>query len=132
MNYSEIKLPTNRKFGFFFSCIFLVFAIYGFYIGSITLAYVFGALALLTLLITLIKSEILFPANKLWIRVGVLLGRVVSPIVLGIMFFGMFTPVAIIMRLNKRDELRLIFSQKASHWITRSDPIKSDSFKLQF
>jgi len=132
MKFTEIELPTNRKFGFFFTFIFGVCAIYLFCIAKINLAYVFGISALLFLLITLIKSEVLLQFNKLWMRFGVLLGMVVSPIVLGLTFFVLFTPVAILMRLNGRDELRLKFMQKTSHWITRSEPIKSESFKLQF
>ena len=132
MKFSEIELPTNRKFGFFFAFIFAVSAIHILYIANITLAYVFAMSALLILLITLIKSEVLLPLNKLWMRFGVLLGMVVSPIVLGIIFFVFFTPIAILMRRNGRDELRLKCLQKASHWITRSEPIKSESFKHQF
>jgi hypothetical protein len=52
--------------------------------------------------------------------------------VLGVLFFGLFTPLAVLMRLSGRDEMRLRFSRKASHWITRSEPIKSESFKHQF
>ena len=61
-----------------------------------------------------------------------LLGMIVSPIALGIIFFGVFTPIAMLMRLSGRDELRLKVTQKASHWISREDPIKSESFKHQF
>ena len=65
-------------------------------------------------------------------RFGLLLGMIVSPIVLGFIFFGLITPIAMFMRVSGRDELRLKFSQKASHWILRSEPIKSESFKQQF
>ena len=51
---------------------------------------------------------------------------------LGVIFFGLFTPIAMFMRLSGRDELRLKFTQKASHWISREEPIKSESFKHQF
>ena len=90
------------------------------------------AAALIFLLVTLVKSDALLPLNKLWMRFGLLLGMIVSPIVLGIIFFGLFTPIAILMRLSGRDELRLKFNQKASHWILRGEPIKSESFKHQF
>ena len=63
---------------------------------------------------------------------GLLLGMIVSPIVLGIIFFGLFTPIATLMRLSGRDELKLKFTQKVSHWIPRNDPINSKSFKYQF
>ena len=132
MKFSEIELPSNRKFGFFFTFVFSAAAAYFFHAESITWAYVFVTAALIFLLITLIKSDVLLPLNKLWMRFGLLLGMIVSPIVLGIIFFGLFTPIAILMRSSGRDELRLRFSHKVSHWITRSEPIKSESFKNQF
>ena len=132
MKFSEIELPSNRKFGFFFTFAFAAAAAYFFHAESITWAYVFVTAALIFLLITLIKSDVLLPLNKLWMRFGLLLGMIVSPIVLGIIFFGLFTPIAMLMRLSGRDELRLRFSHKVSHWITRSEPIKSESFKNQF
>ena len=92
----------------------------------------FIAAALAFLLVTLIKSDALLPLNKLWMRFGLLLGMIVSPIVLGVIFFGLFTPIAILMRLSGRDELRLKIAQKASHWISREEPIKSETFKHQF
>ena len=132
MKFSEIELPSNRKFGFFFTFVFAAAAAYFFYAANITWTYVFVTAVLIFLLITLIKSDVLLPLNKLWMRFGLLLGMIVSPIVLGIIFFGLFTPIAILMRLSGRDELRLRFSHKVSHWITRSEPIKSESFKNQF
>ena len=132
MKFSEIELPSNRKFGFFFTFVFVVAAAYFNYSANVSWAYVFVGAASIFLLITLIKSDALLPLNKLWMRFGLLLGMIVSPIVLGIIFFGLFTPIAILMRLSGRDELRLKFSPKVSHWITRSEPIKSESFKHQF
>ena len=129
---SEIELPSNRNFGFFFAFVFAVAAIYFYYYSIVKLAYVFVAASLIFITITLIKSDALLPLNKLWMRFGLLLGMILSPIILGMIFFGLFTPVAALMRLSGRDELRLKFSQKESHWITRSEPIKSDSFKYQF
>ena len=132
MRFSEIELPSNRKFGFFFSFVFALAAAYFYFSTNVSWAYVFIATALIFLIITLIKSDALLPLNKLWMRFGLLLGMIVSPIVLGIIFFGLFTPIAILMRLSGRDELRLKFTQKASHWISRGEPIKSESFKNQF
>ena len=132
MNFSEIELPSNRKFGFFFTFVFVVTAAYFYYSANVSWAYLFVAKALIFLLITLIKSDALIPLNKLWMRFGILLGMIISPIVLGIIFFGLFTPIAMFMRLSGRDELRLKFTQKASHWISRSELIKSKSFKHQF
>ena len=132
MKFSEIELPSNRKFGIFFTFVFAVVAVYFYNSDIMTWAYLFSATSLIFLVFTLVKDELLLPFNKLWMRFGLLLGIIVSPIVLGIIFFGLFMPIATIMRVSGRDELKLKFSRKASHWISRSEPIKSDSFKNQF
>lgn len=132
MKFSEVELPSNRKFGFFFTFVFSLAAAYFFYVVKMPWAYTFFATALVFLMITLLKSDLLLPLNKLWMKFGLLLGMIVSPIVLGIIFFGLFTPIAMLMRLSGRDELKVKFSQKPSHWISRNEPIKSESFKHQF
>ena len=132
MKFSEIELPSNRKFGFFFTFVFAAAAAYFYNTTNVSWAYVFIAAALIFLLITLIKSDALLPLNRLWMCFGLLLGMIIRPIILGIIFFGLFTPIAFLMRLSGRDELRLKFSHKVSHWILRSEPIKSESYKQQF
>ena len=132
MKFSEIELPSNRKFGFFFTFVLALAATYSYYSANVTWTYVSISGALAFLLVTLIKSDALLPLNKLWMRFGLLLGMIVSPIVLGVIFFGLFTPIAMLMRRSGRDELRLKFTQKTSHWISREEPIKSESFKYQF
>lgn len=128
----EYELPSNRKFGFFFTLVFAVTAVYFFYSAKETWAYSFVLAASTFLFITLWKSELLLPLNKLWIRFGLLLGMIISPFVLGIIFFGIFTPIATLMRLSGRDELRLKYTQKTSYWILRTERIKPESFKNQF
>jgi hypothetical protein len=132
MTFSEIELPSNRKFGFFFTIVFAVAAAYFYNATTVSWAYTFGAASLIFLGVTVVRADILLPLNKLWMRFGLLLGMIVSPIVLGVIFFALFTPIAFVMRLNGRDELRLKFNKKPSHWILRSEPIKSESFKNQF
>jgi hypothetical protein len=132
MKFTEIEIPSNRKFGFFFCLVFAVAAAYFYYSLNIIWTYTFVLASLIFLIITLVKSNLLLPLNKLWMRFGLLLGTIVSPIILGMIFFGLFTPIAILMRLSGRDELRLKFTHKASHWTTRREPIKSESFKHQF
>ena len=88
--------------------------------------------SLILLVLSVVKAEILLPLNKLWMRFGLFLGMIVSPIVLGAIFFGLFMPIAFLMRFTGRDELRLKFYKKPSHWIVRREPIKSESFKNQF
>lgn len=132
MKFSDIELPSNKKFGFFFTFVFAILACYFLFIDSILWAQAFAILAVLFLLITVIIPQVLLPLNKLWMRLGLLLGMIVSPIVLGIIFFGLVTPYGVVMRMFGRDELRLKFTKKSSHWISRSESIKSESFKNQF
>ena len=132
MNFSEVELPSNKKFGFFFTLVFALVTTYFYANGPLTWVYPFTVAAVIFFVVTIVKADILLPLNKLWMRFGLLLGMIVSPIVLGIIFFGIFTPIAIIMRLSGRDELRLKFKNKKSHWISRTESIQADSFKNQF
>jgi hypothetical protein len=132
MIFTETELPSNKKFGFFFTFVFAVASPYLYITTTAFWAYTFGLASLLFLILTLTKAEILLPLNKLWMLFGHLLGMLVRPIVLSIIFFGLFTPIAFVMRFSGRDELRLKFSKKPSHWITRIEPITSETFKQQF
>ena len=133
MNFSELVLPSNRKFGYFFSTVFFVVSAY-FYLKECTnTSYLFAVLSLLFLMTTVIKAETLLPLNKLWMHFGLLLGMIVSPIVLGFIFFGVFTPISLLTRLFGRDELRLKFTNRTSHWKGRNiENTQNDAFKNQF
>ena len=132
MKSSEVELPSNKNFGYFFTFIFLVMAGYLYLNNSMTLAYACIGTSVSLFLVSLTKADLLFPLNKLWMRFGILLGMVVSPVVLGVLFFGVFTPIAVLMRLSGRDELRLKFKKKTCYWISRDEPIQAESFKNQF
>lgn len=127
-----IKLPSNRMFGYFFAIVFGIAAMFFFAIDSLTWGYLFSILAALFLLVTATKADLLFPINKLWMHFGLLLGMIISPIVLGLIFFGLFTPLAFLMRLFQRDELRLKIKKEHSHWIKRKIEIDKESFRNQF
>jgi hypothetical protein len=132
MKSSKIKLPSNLQFGLFFTLVFGLAAAYFYENASMSLAYSMAFASAVFVVVTIVKAEVLLPLNKLWMRFGLLLGMIVSPIVLGLIFFVIFTPIAVLMRMSGRDELRLKFNNKASHWISRSAPIQSDPFKHQF
>ena len=132
MKLSDIKLPSNRKFGFFFSTIFLLASLYSYHIDSEIMVYILSLLCGTFLVITIMNPKILLPLNKLWMKFGFLLGMIISPIIMGIIFFGIFTPIAIIMRLSGRDELRLRLKKQKTHWIKRKTSTEVDSFKKQF
>ena len=132
MKFSEVKLPSNRKFGLFFTAIFLLSFSYSYYVDSEVMIYIFGILCGIFLIITIIHADALLPLNKLWMKFGILLGMIVSPIVMGIIFFGILAPIAIVMRLSGRDELRLHLKKKETHWIIRKNLNVVDFFNKQF
>lgn len=132
MVLAEIELPSNRKFGFFFTFLFAVLAVYFYVKNSWIEVYLFGALALIFLCLTVVKANLLQPLNKLWMNLGLFLGKIFSPIILGFIFFGLFTPAAFFMRLIGRDELQLKLCSKGSYWKSRIEQIQPSSFKRQF
>ena len=132
LNFTEVELPSNQKFGFFFTVVFFVAAAYSYYINSEGLLYTLGTISLTFFAVTIVNADALFPLNKLWMKFGILLGMIVSPIVMGLIFFGLFTPIAMLMRLFGRDELRLRFNKKTSHWINRDATGQNGSFNNQF
>ena len=132
MQFSEIELPSNKKFGFFFTFIFIIVSGY-FLLSSFFLwAYIFILLSIILLTVTLLKAKLLLPLNKVWMKFGLLLGVIISPIVMGIIFFGIFTPIAFMTRFSGRDELLLKFKRKKTYWIVRDEAVNHSSFKQQF
>ena len=133
MNLEDIELPSNLSFGLFFSFIFFTASIFLCFTGIYSIGIVFMVLATVFLSISYLRPQFLLPLNKLWMRFGILIGKIVSPIVLGVIFFCIFTPIALLMRLFGRDELMLKLKDAQSFWKAReSDNISSESFKNQF
>ena len=132
MRAYNIKLPSNKKFGYFFSTIFLIAATYFFYIKSQTIGYVLIVIGLLFLVITLTNAGLLLPLNQLWMRFGLLLGKIINPIIMGIIFFGLFVPYGLVIRLIGRDELNLKQVKNKNYWKLRSKELSQINFKRQF
>jgi hypothetical protein len=132
LKFSNIILPSNKKFGFFFSFVFFISALYFFFLNSSHIGYIFLIFSISFVVITLFNASLLQPLNKLWMGFGLILGNIISPIVLLIIFFGIFTPYSIIMKMVGRDELRLKKNKNNSHWIVRSQTLPQTNFKKQF
>ena len=115
----EIKISSNRSFGIVFFIVFLLIALYPLLKGSdlriwsLVISFVF-------LVLGLINSKILTPLNRLWFKFGLLLGRFISPLIMGIIFFVVVTPIGIMMRLLKKDLLNLKYNKKETYWIDKS------------
>jgi hypothetical protein len=128
-----VKLPSNLSFGWFFAAVFAVVAAYAFWKTWATVALVALSLAVLFSAVTLLAPRLLAPLNRLWYGLGMLLGKIISPIVLGLIFFVLITPVSLVTRLFGRDELKMKKRSVESYWVDRSPPgPPSDSFKNQY
>ena len=86
--------------------------------------------SLIFLILGLINSKILTPLNKIWFKFGILLGKIVSPIVMGLIFFLVVTPIAIFMKILKKDLLNLRYNNDKSYWIEKNEP--KSKMKNQF
>ncbi len=113
---------SNRSFGFVFCGFFAILAILNGWRDGTLWPY-FVAIAGLFLLTALVAPRALAPLNRLWFRFGMLLHRIVNPVVMGFLFYGTVTPIALVMRLVGKDPLNRAFDPKArTYWIERSPP----------
>lgn len=125
----EPKIGSNKSFGIVFFIVFLVIGIWpllsenNIRIWSLILSLIF-------LILGLFNSSFLTPLNKLWFKFGILLGKFMAPLIMGIIFFIVVTPIGLIMRLFNKDLLKLKFNSDKSYWLKR-DKIKS-KMKNQF
>lgn len=134
MDSSAYSLPSNRNFGLLFAWMFALLSAYAFFQNA-EAPWVYGWLiaGVVVGLVAIAAPGLLTPFNKAWMKLGELMGKVVSPLVLGVIFFVLITPIAIISKLFGRDELRLKKANTSSYWIDRVPPGPAgDSFKNQF
>ena len=125
----KIKLPSNRNFGLVF---FIVCALIAFYplINGDSIRISFLIIALIFLILGILNSKFLLPLNKIWFRFGILLGKIISPLIMGIIFFLVVTPIGLIMKLFGKDLLNLKFNKDQSYWIEKKGP--KSKMKNQF
>jgi hypothetical protein len=127
---NKIKIGTNRNFGLVFFATFLIVSFWPLmYSEPIRVWAIF--ISLLFLILGLTNSKILTPLNKLWFKFGIILGNIVSPIVMGLVFFLVVTPIGLFMKIIGKDFLNLKYdNKKRTYWIKRDKP--SGSMKRQF
>ena len=129
MDYQKIKLPSNRSFGLLFFLVFLIISLWPLsYEGEIRIVTLI--ISIIFLILGLINSNILKPLNFLWMKFGIFLGKIISPLVIGIIFFIVVTPIGILMKLAKKDSLKLKFNDDNSYWIEKNGP--KSKMKNQF
>jgi hypothetical protein len=115
----KLKISSNKSFGIVFFVFFLIISLFPLLKGGdIRILTIIPAI--IFLILGLLNSPILSPLNKIWFKFGILLGNFVSPIVMGVVFFFVITPTAIIMRILGKNLLDLKRSRKNSYWIKKS------------
>ena len=116
-----IKVGSNRSFGFVFSIVFLLIALWPLLnnseirIWSLIISAIF-------LILGFLNSIILNPLNILWFKFGLLLGKLISPLVMGLIFFCVVTPIGILMKIFMKDLLKLKYNNKNSYWVDKNGP----------
>ena len=126
---NELKISSNKSFGIVFFIFFLLVSLYpllkneNIRIWSLIIALIF-------LVLGLFNSKILSPLNQLWFKFGLILGKIISPVIMGIIFFGVVTPIGVLMKILNKDLLSLKFNKEKSYWIEKNS-IKS-KMKNQF
>ena len=126
---NDIKISSNRSFGIVFFVVFLLVSFFSL-INEENIRYWSLYISLIFLILGLINSKILSPLNKIWFKFGIFLGKIISPIVMGIIFFLVVTPIGILMRILKKDLLNLKFNKDRSYWIEKTEP--KSKMKNQF
>ena len=130
MSFLKIeKMSSNRSFGLLFFVVFLLITLWPIKSGETIRTWAL-LLSVIFLLLGILNSRLLYPLNKLWNYLGIFLGVLVSPIVMGIIFFLVVTPTGLIMRLFRKNLLRLKKKNIKSYWIDK-EKIKT-SMKNQF
>ena len=118
MDQKDIKIGSNRSFGIVFFVVFLIISIWPISSGgdlrlwSVSIAFIF-------LILGILNSKILTPLKKIWIKFGELLGKIISPIVLGIIFFLLITPIGLLMKILGKDLLNIKYTKNKTYWINR-------------
>jgi len=129
----HVEGSSDRSFGLVFAVVFFMIAAWPLLHGETPSWWAFGVAAVFAL-VAVMRPTLLAGLNRLWVKLGILLGKLVSPIALGILFYGVFFPVGVVMRLAGKDPLRLRRdADAASYWIPRKPPgPPPDSMTNQF
>ena len=127
--YNNIKISSNRSFGVVFFIVFLLIALYPLLNNNEVRLWSL-IISVLFLILGIVNSKILSPLNKIWFKFGLILGKIISPIIMGIIFFLVVTPIGFIMKLLGKDLINLKFNNEKSYWIEKSGP--KSKMKNQF
>ena len=125
----DIKVGSNKSFGIVFFVVFLLISFYPL-LNSESIRLWSLIISLVFLVLGILNSNLLSPPNKLWFKFGILLGKIISPVIMGIIFFLVVTPIGLAMRLLGKDVLNLKYDDYQSYWIEKTGP--KSKMKNQF
>ena len=125
----DIKVGSNKNFGIVFFLVFLLISLYPL-LNNESIRLWSLIVSLIFLVLGILNSNLLSPLNKLWFKFGILLGKIISPLIMGIIFFVVVTPIGLIMRLLGKDLLNLQYRDYQSYWIEKTGP--KSKMKNQF
>jgi len=118
---NKIKIGSNRSFGVVFFIVFFLISIYLF-LNNGSVYYWLLFLSLAFLILGLLNSKLLYPLNFIWFKFGILLGRIVSPMIMGVIFFLVVTPTSILLKIFGKDVLKLKYNNSKTYWLHKNEP----------
>ena len=129
MKHNDVKIGSNRSFGIVFFVVFVLIAIYPL-INNDEIRLWSLVISIIFLILGIFNSKLLTPLNRIWFKFGLLLGKVISPIIMFLVYFTVVTPTGLLLRLFNKDILNLKFNKSLSYWIKREN--KKTSMKQRF
>ena len=126
---SETNQSSNKNFGIVFFIVFILISLYPL-LNSENIRFWALIISLIFLFLGILNSQILTPLNKLWFKFGIFLGKIISPLIMVIIFFLVVTPTGLLMKLWRKDLLNLKFNNKKTYWIEKNGP--KSKMKNQF
>ena len=126
---SETNQSSNKNFGIVFFIVFILISLYPL-LNSENIRFWALIISLIFLFLGILNSQILTPLNKLWFKFGIFLGKIISPLIMAIIFFLVVTPTGLLMKLWRKDLLNLKFNNKKTYWIEKNGP--KSKMKNQF
>ena len=125
----QYKLPSNKNFGIVFFIVFFLIGIWPLINNGETRKWSL-IIAIIFLILGVFNSKILTPLNNLWMKLGIILGNIIAPIIMALIFFGVVTPSGLLLKLFRKDILKLKKNKSDTYWL-KKDNLKS-SMKNQF
>ena len=126
---NKIEIGSNRSFGIVFFLVFLIIGIFPIKSGG-SINYLLVCISIIFLFLGIVNSKILTPLNKIWFKFGIILGHILSPVIMGLIFFMVVTPTAFVLKVFRKDVLNLKNNNKKTYWIIKYKV--SSSLKNQF